>query len=85
LISSEAEYQKARDELEYLTRWLARLEGKEATERKGLTTASIRNMISRVQEEIAQYEAENVSTPPRPESGAEPGDPGVERRTKGRN
>ena len=85
MISSETEYQKAREELEHLTRWLARLENREVTERKGLTAASIRRMISRVEEGIAQYEAGSVSTPPATESAAAPDDAGAERRTEDRN
>ena len=85
MISSETEYEKAREELEHLTRWLARLENKEVSERKGLTAASIRRMISRVQEEIAQYEAASVSTPPGSKNGAGRDDVGSERRANGRN
>ncbi len=57
MISSETECQKAREELDRLTRWLAEIENKEGAERNGLTAASIRRMISRVKEEISQYEA----------------------------
>lgn len=78
MISSETEYHKAREELEHLTRWLSRLENEEVTARKGLTTASIRKMISRVQEELAEYEATGVSPPPRSGEGTEPDDAGVE-------
>lgn len=79
MISSETEYHKAREELEHLTRWLSRLENEEVTASKGLTTASIRKMISRVQEELAEYEARGVSTPPVSEERTEPDDEGVER------
>lgn len=82
MISSETEYQKAREELDQLTAWLARLEAKEVTERKGLTAASIRRMISRVHEEIAQHEA---ATPPGSEERPEPDDAGTEGPAKGRD
>ena len=57
MISSKTEYLKAREELQHLTHWLSRLENEKATVRKSLTTASIRKMISRLQEELAEYEA----------------------------
>lgn len=57
MISSATEYRKAREELEHLAQWLARLEAKEVPEDKRLTTASVRKMISRIQEEVAEYEA----------------------------
>jgi hypothetical protein len=85
LISSETEYEKAREELDHLARWLARLETAEVTERKGLTSASVRRMISRVQQEIAEYEAAGVSNPPGSENTAEPGDASAKRPTKGRD
>jgi len=79
LISSETEYHKAREELEHLTRWLSRLENEKVTARKRLTTASVRRMISRIQEELAEYEASGVSTPPVSEEGPESDDAGAER------
>ena len=85
MISSETEYRKAREELDHLTRWLAQVENKEGTERKGLTAASIRRMISRIEEEIAQYEAASASTPPASESAAAPDDAGADRRTEDRD
>ena len=57
MISSETECRQAREELDRLNRWLAELENKEGAYRKRLTAASIRRMISRVEEEISQYEA----------------------------
>lgn len=78
MISSETEYRKAREEVEHLTRWLARIEDREAAERKGLTAASIRRMISRVQEEIAEYEGASGPSSPRSRNGANPEDPGTE-------
>lgn len=79
MISSETEYQKAREELEELTRWLARLEDEGVPPRKGLTSASLRKMISRVQEELAEYEAGRVSAPPASAERTEPGDTGPKR------
>ena len=79
MISSETEYHKAREELEHLTRWLSRLEDKKVTARKGLTTASIRKMISRIQEELAEYEARGVSTPPVSGDKSKPDDAGAAR------
>lgn len=79
MISSETEYRKAREELEHLTRWLSRLENEEVTARKRLTCASIRRMICRVQEELAEYEARGVSTPPVSGEGTEPDDAGAAR------
>ena len=85
MISSEAEYQKAREELDYLSDWLARLENQESADRKSLTSASVRRMISRVQEEIAEYEAAGASAPPGPQRRSQPGDAGTKRRTTDRN
>jgi hypothetical protein len=79
LISSQTEYQKAREELEDLNRWLVRLETNEGAEFKGLTAASVRKMISRVREEVAEYEATIPPVPPSSEEEAGPGDSGVER------
>ena len=79
MISSATEYQKAREEVDRLTRWLARLENKEEAQRKGLTAASIHRMLSRIHQEIAEYEGASVSTPPRSKNGAQPQDPGTGR------
>ena len=78
MISSQTEYSKAREELQYMTDWLSRLQGEGATVRKGLTTASVRKMIARLEEEIAEYEAANGAGPPTPEEGTEPSDGGAE-------
>ncbi len=64
MISSHAEYLRAREELEYLNDWLSRLEDKNITPRKAVTTASVRKMIARLQEELAEYEAASVASPP---------------------
>lgn len=85
MISSEIEYQKAREEIEHLTRWLARLEAEKGTEFKGLTASSIRKMISRIQEEIAEYEAASVLNPPASKDTAKSDDAGIERGTKDQN
>lgn len=85
MISSDSEYQKAREELEQLTAWLARLEKKEVAKRKGLTAASVRRMIARVHDEIAQYEAGLLSAPPQSEKGTKPDGAGAEGRDEGPN
>lgn len=72
MISSQKEYQKAREELEHLTRWLSRLENENAAVRKGLTVASIRKMISRLQDELAEYDTAGASTLPVPEEETKP-------------
>ena len=77
MISSQTEYQKAREELDHLTRWLARLESRQVTERKGLTAASVSAMIRRIQAEIDDYEAAGRSTPPGPQDVAAPDDAGA--------
>ncbi len=84
MISSEIEYQKAREEIEHLTRWLERIETEKGTDFKGLTAASIRKMISRIHEELAEYEAANVSTLPPSEDKSE-SDDDIEPRTKDSN
>jgi hypothetical protein len=85
VILSQTEYEKAREELDHLGRWLARLETAEETERKGLTVASVRRMISRVEQEIAEYEAGGPSTPPDSGNSAEQGDDDPKRPGDGRN
>ena len=85
MISSETEYQKAREEIEHLTAWLGRLEAKEVTERKGLTAASVRRMIARVHDEIAQYEAARASAPSDTGKRAERDEPDAERPAKGQD
>ncbi len=85
MIASKTEYRKAREELDYLTDWLARLDSEEVAERKALTAASVRRMISRVKEEIAEYDAASASTGPSPENSAPPDDAPIERPDKDRN
>jgi hypothetical protein len=77
LISSKIEYEKALEEVEHLTQWLARLEREKAAARKTLTTSSIRRMLARLQEELAEYEAADASA--LPEEQNEPNDSGVDR------
>jgi hypothetical protein len=79
LISSLLEYQKAREELEYLVRWLSRLEEERANVNKGFTLASIRKMISRLQEELAEYEAAGTTVPTSPQQQPDSNDREIER------
>jgi hypothetical protein len=81
MISSQTEYQKAREELQYLNHWLSRLENEKEIPRKGLTTASIRKMISRLQEELAEYEMSGDSILPASKEQSEPKDGGIERKS----
>ena len=46
--------------------------------RKGLTIASVRKMISRLQDELAEYEAAGALTPPVPKREPEPDNGDVE-------
>jgi hypothetical protein len=78
VISSQTEYRKAREELEYLDDWLSRLDRENATERKGFTVASVRKMISQLQDELAEYEAAEATNSPLPEQKNKPNDGDVE-------
>ena len=78
MISSQTEYAKAREELQYVTHWLSRLESEKGTTRKGLTTASVRKMIARLQEELAKYEAAGACTTPDSKERSGPNDDGGE-------
>ena len=62
MISSKSEYRQALEEASELSNWLDRLESAAVAERKTLTISSVRMMIARVQQEIATYEANNVSS-----------------------
>ena len=75
MISSPTEYEKAREELQYLNQWLSRLENE--IPRKGLTTASVRKMISRLQEELAEYEASGDAVLPTSQEPTEPKEGGT--------
>lgn len=85
MISSKTEYRKAREELDYLADWLARLDSEEVADSKSLTSASVREMISRVQEEIAEYDAASSSTAPSPQNSTRPDDTPIERPAKDRD
>jgi hypothetical protein len=56
VISSFAEYEKAREELALLEDRLESLEQAHPLGSKGLTKAGIRKMIARLHEELAVYE-----------------------------
>jgi hypothetical protein len=85
LILSETENRKAREEIEQLSQWLSRLEIEKWKEYKGLTAGSISKMISRIQEEIAEYEAASASTPPASKNTPKSDDAGNEQGTKDQN
>jgi hypothetical protein len=78
LISSQTEYLRAREELAYLTDWLLRLEDEKTPHRKGITTASVRKMISRLQEELGEYEATAIPSPPASEQRTDSSRDGAE-------
>jgi hypothetical protein len=78
LIYSHAEYQKAREQLQHLNCWLSRIENEKAALRKGLTTASIRRMISRLHTELAQYEAKGPEILPASEVPTNPSAAGTD-------
>jgi hypothetical protein len=81
LISSPIDYKKAREELDYLARWLSLLESEDAAVRKNLTLASVRKMISRLQDELADYEVASASNPQTTEEQTERDDRGTEEGT----
>lgn len=56
MISNAQEYDKAQEELRHLEDWLARLQRENPVPTKGLTKAGIRKMISRLHEELAEFE-----------------------------
>ena len=56
MISDPKQYEKAQAELRHLEDWLARLQQENPNPSKGLTKAGIRKMISRLHEELAEYE-----------------------------
>ena len=56
MISNAQEYDKAQEELRHLEDWLARLQRDNPAPTKGLTKAGIRKMISRLHEELAEFE-----------------------------
>ena len=56
MISSTQEYDKGLEEMRRLEDWLARLQRDNPVPTKGLTKAGIRKMISRLHEELAEFE-----------------------------
>ncbi len=56
MIKNEAEYEKTKQELRDLEKWLDRLEQGHPVHEKGLTKAGIRKMIARLHEELGTYE-----------------------------
>jgi hypothetical protein len=56
MISSSAEYEKAREELHVLEERLERLQQAHPIGSKGFTKAGIRKLIARLHEELAVYE-----------------------------
>ncbi len=56
MISNAQEYDKAQEELRHLEDWLARLQRDHPVPAKGLSKAGIRKMISRLHEELAEFE-----------------------------
>ena len=56
MISNAQEYDKAQEELRHLEDWLARLQRENPVPTKGLSKAGIRKMISRLHEELAEFE-----------------------------
>ncbi len=56
MISNAQEYDKVQEELRHLEDWLARLQRENPVPTKGLTKAGIRKMISRLHEELAEFE-----------------------------
>ena len=56
MISNAQEYDKAQEELRHLEDWLARLQRDHPVPAKGLSKAGIRKMISRLHEELDEFE-----------------------------
>jgi hypothetical protein len=56
MIASDAEYQKAQEEIRVLEKRLERLQEAHPIGAKGFTKAGIRKMIARLHEELAVYE-----------------------------
>ena len=55
MISSQFEFEKATEELEYLRAWLLRLSNDTSTLRSGITESSVRTMMSRISSELEVY------------------------------
>jgi hypothetical protein len=58
MIADLTQYEKAKEELEYLEKWLSDLQTESPLPKKGLTRAGIRKMIARIHEELAVFEGE---------------------------
>ncbi len=56
MIANAQEYEKAQAELRHMEGWLARLQQEHPAPSKGLTKAGVRKMISRLHEELAEFE-----------------------------
>jgi hypothetical protein len=71
MITSRVEYEKAREELDHLQKWLEELRRANPVHEKGLTKAGVRKMIARLQEEIGFFEGsgmeEELLSSPQPE------------------
>jgi hypothetical protein len=63
LISSQTEYLKAREELEFLTTWLTQLERRRPENRKVFTISGIRKKIAKLHEELAAFEGRGEPIP----------------------
>lgn len=57
MITNAMEYQKAQEELVHLEEWLKRMEREHPLPDMGLSKAGIRKMLSRLHEELGEYEA----------------------------
>ena len=56
MIANAQEYEKAQAELRHMEGWLSRLQQEHPAPSKGLTKAGVRKMISRLHEELAEFE-----------------------------
>ena len=57
MISNAFEFEKAKEELEYLHSWLQNLSRDVSAERSGFTEVSVRSMIARINHELSVYQA----------------------------
>ena len=56
MIANAPEYEQAQAELRHMEAWLSRLQHEHPAPSKGLTKAGVRKMISRLHEELAEFE-----------------------------
>ena len=63
MISTVYEYQRSQEQLDHLEKWLARLREDPNPGKDGLVKAGIRKLISRLHEEMADYEGALDSQP----------------------